>query len=64
MEQQFHLKEYGGFSLDEMSHLTGEERQWWMNRLQKKHEQEQEAAKSASGSNNTIAPSPGSPPQA
>jgi len=62
MEQQFILKEHGGFSLTELNHMTGEERQWWINRLQQKQEQEADAAKNTAGPDHSIPPSPGKPP--
>jgi hypothetical protein len=35
MEQQFQLKHYGNLSIDEQNNLTAEDRNWWMQRLEK-----------------------------
>jgi hypothetical protein len=47
MEQQFILKEYAGYTIFEQNQMTSEERLWILKRLEKKNEQEQDAAKKA-----------------
>lgn len=46
MEQAFLLKHYGNISLEEMRTMTAEERNWWLQRLDKENKKEKDAAKS------------------
>jgi hypothetical protein len=43
MEQQFSLKHYGGLTLIEQAFMTGEERVWWIERLNKETEKQNQA---------------------
>jgi len=45
MEQMFQLKTHGHMSFFEMDVLTAEDREWWMNRLKKFHEDQDKASK-------------------
>lgn len=40
MEQQFVLKQYGNMSLFEVTNMTGEERAWWIARLDKEYKKQ------------------------
>jgi len=42
----FQLKMHGNMSFSEMDSLTAEDREWWVNRLKKYHEEQNKAAKS------------------
>jgi hypothetical protein len=46
MEQWYALKEYGNLSLFEQNSMTGEERAWWIKRIEKEHKRREEQAKS------------------
>jgi hypothetical protein len=61
MEQAFLLKHYGNISLDEMRTMTGEERNWWLQRLDKEHKKEKDTTRSGNvpGKPSSI---PGAPP--
>jgi len=61
MEQAFLLKHYGNLSLEEMRTMTAEERDWWLQRLDKEHKKERDAARPGN-TPGKAAPTPGSPP--
>lgn len=62
MEQEYILLEHGNLSLADLSLMTGEERQWWINRIQKQREKEREVSKSKGQVPGKIPESPGRPP--
>lgn len=47
MEQFFTLKYHGKLSLWELNNLTAEERSWWIKRLNKQKEMEEQQSSSA-----------------
>lgn len=47
MEESFALKKYGGYSLEEQSVMTAEERSWVIKRLDKEMKDTEEAGKSS-----------------
>jgi hypothetical protein len=51
MEQEFHLKHYGHFSLFEMAQMTAEARTWHVKRIHKEMKEKAEAEKKAMNSN-------------
>ena len=61
MEQAFLLKHYGNMSLEEMRTMTAEERNWWLQRLDKEHKKEKDAARS-SHTPGQASSTPGKPP--
>lgn len=64
MEQQFLLYEHGNITHNDLRTMTGEERQWWIDRINKQHEREKDAYDSAKHSNSGRIPSsPGNPPR-
>jgi hypothetical protein len=48
MEDQHNLKYHGNYSLFEQNNMTGEERKWILERIQKQIKDEREAGESAS----------------
>jgi len=60
MEQSFLLKHYGHISLEEQRTMTAEERNWWLERLDKEHRREKEASKGYTP--NKVPQTPGKPP--
>lgn len=46
MEQYFILKEHGGMSLFEQDTLTGEERKWYVERLNKERKEQNKSVES------------------
>lgn len=50
MEQQFQLKHYGNLSIDEQNSLNAEDRNWWMQRLEKEFKDKAEREKQQAGS--------------
>jgi hypothetical protein len=46
MEQSFSLVEYGRLKYPDLDQMPGEERVWWIKRIRKRQEDEEEARKS------------------
>ena len=61
MEQSFLLKHYGHLSIPEQNEMTAEDRNWWLERVDKEHKKEEDAAKRAQREGK-IPASPGQPP--
>lgn len=59
MEQAFLLKQYGGLGLEEMRTMTAEERNWWLQRLDKEHKKEKDTTSAPPGQ---LPHTPGRPP--
>lgn len=48
MEQQFQLHYYGGLSLFEQNQMTAEERSWWLSRVKRARDEENERIRNGS----------------
>jgi len=60
VEQQFALKHHGKLSLFEQEALTAEERAWWIRRLNKQNEDQNDQMSKSNG--RKLPQSPGAPP--
>lgn len=46
----FQFKVHGNLSFQEMDQLTAEDRSWWMDRLKRHHDEQNQAAKNSGSS--------------
>ncbi len=62
MEESFLLKHYGHLSIDEQYSMTGEERHWWLKRLDDENRKVNKQAAAPPDTPGKLPESPGSPP--
>lgn len=62
MEQSFVLRVHGHLSIFEQMFMTAEERKWWVDRLVKENERQEQAAKGKTSLPGKLPESPGQPP--